>query len=40
MTQWFTESFKAEYEKQAAELGRVNIAVFGKPESTGLVAVR
>ncbi len=30
MTQWFTESFKAEYEKQAAELGRVNIAVFGK----------
>ena len=30
MTQWFTESFRAEFEKQAAELGRVNIAVFGK----------
>ncbi|MGC3995757.1 MAG: 50S ribosome-binding GTPase [Propionicimonas sp.] len=30
MTQWFTESFRAEYAKQEAELGRVNIAVFGK----------
>ncbi|MFZ0529746.1 MAG: GTPase, partial [Propionicimonas sp.] len=30
MTQWFTESFKAEFETQAAQLGRVNIAVFGK----------
>ena len=30
MTQWFTESFKAEFDKQAVELGRVNIAVFGK----------
>jgi Uncharacterized protein/domain associated with GTPases len=30
MTQWFTESFRTEFEKQAAELGRVNIAVFGK----------
>lgn len=30
MTQWFAESFRAEFEKQATELGRVNIAVFGK----------
>ena len=30
MTQWFTESFHAEFAKQAAELGRVNLAVFGK----------
>jgi len=30
VTQWFTESFKAEFDKQAVELGRVNIAVFGK----------
>lgn len=30
MTQWFTESFRAEFAKQEAELGRVNIAVFGK----------
>ncbi|MFT4109243.1 GTPase family protein [Propionicimonas sp.] len=30
MTQWFTESFRTEYAKQEAELGRVNIAVFGK----------
>ncbi len=30
MTQWFTESFRAEFAKQEAELGRVNIGVFGK----------
>ena len=30
MTQWFTESFRAEFAKQEAGLGRVNIAVFGK----------
>jgi uncharacterized protein (DUF697 family)/GTP-binding protein EngB required for normal cell division len=30
MTQWFTESFSAEFDKQAEQLGRVNIAVFGK----------
>jgi uncharacterized protein (DUF697 family)/GTP-binding protein EngB required for normal cell division len=30
VTQWFTESFRSEFAKQEAELGRVNIAVFGK----------
>lgn len=30
VTQWFTESFKAEFDKQLEQLGRVNIAVFGK----------
>ncbi len=30
MTQWFTESFNAEYAAQAEQLGRVNLAVFGK----------
>jgi uncharacterized protein (DUF697 family)/GTP-binding protein EngB required for normal cell division len=30
VTQWFAESFSAEFDKQAQELGRVNIAVFGK----------
>lgn len=30
VTQWFTESFSAEFEKQASQIGRVNIAVFGK----------
>lgn len=30
MTQWFTESFRSEFARQEAELGRVNIAVFGK----------
>ncbi|MEA5116994.1 MAG: GTPase [Propionicimonas sp.] len=30
MTQWFTESFHTEFEKQAAELGRINLAIFGK----------
>ena len=30
MTQWFTESFRAEFAKQAEQLGRVNIAIFGK----------
>jgi uncharacterized protein (DUF697 family)/GTP-binding protein EngB required for normal cell division len=30
MTQWFTESFRAEFDKQAAQLGRFNLALFGK----------
>jgi uncharacterized protein (DUF697 family)/GTP-binding protein EngB required for normal cell division len=30
MTQWFTESFRSEFEKQAAQLGRFNLALFGK----------
>jgi uncharacterized protein (DUF697 family)/GTPase SAR1 family protein len=30
VTQWFTESFAAEFEKQGDQIGRVNIAVFGK----------
>jgi len=30
VTQWFTESFRAEFAKQAEQLGRVNIAIFGK----------
>ena len=30
MTQWFTESFRAEFEKQAEQIGRINLAVFGK----------
>lgn len=30
MTQWFSESFNAEFAKQAEALGRVNLAVFGK----------
>jgi len=30
MTQWFTESFRAEFEKQADQIGRINLAVFGK----------
>lgn len=30
MTQWFAESFHAEYAKQAEQLGRINIGVFGK----------
>lgn len=30
MTQWFTESFRTEFAKQESQLGRVNIAVFGK----------
>ncbi len=30
MTHWFTESFNAEFAKQAEQLGRVNLAVFGK----------
>jgi uncharacterized protein (DUF697 family)/GTPase SAR1 family protein len=30
VTQWFTESFNAEYAAQAEQLGRVNLAVFGK----------
>ena len=30
VTQWFTESFRAEFAKQAEQLGRINIAVFGK----------
>ena len=27
---WFTDSFRNEFEKQAAELGRFNLAIFGK----------
>ncbi len=30
VTHWFTESFRAEFDKQAAELGRINLAIFGK----------
>ncbi len=30
MTQWFTESFRAEFDKQAMQLGRFNLALFGK----------
>lgn len=30
MTQWLTDAFRAEFEKQAEQLGRVNLAVFGK----------
>ncbi|WP_028708859.1 GTPase family protein [Propionicicella superfundia] len=30
MTQWFTESFRSEFEKQASQLGRFNLALFGK----------
>ena len=30
MTQWFTESFKAEFDKQVEQIGRINLAVFGK----------
>ena len=30
MTQWFTESFRAEFEAQARQLGRFNLAIFGK----------
>ena len=30
MTAWFTESFKTEFEKQVEQIGRVNLAVFGK----------
>ena len=30
VTQWFTESFRAEFEKQADQIGRINLAVFGK----------
>lgn len=30
MTEWFAESFRAEFDKQAAALGRINLAVFGK----------
>ena len=30
VTQWFAESFRAEFAKQETELGRINIAVFGK----------
>lgn len=29
-TDWFKDSFRAEYEKQAAALGRFNLAIFGK----------
>ncbi len=30
MTQWFTESFRTEFDKQAALIGRFNLAIFGK----------
>lgn len=30
MTQWFTQSFREEFEKQAALMGRFNLGVFGK----------
>ena len=30
MTQWFTEAFRSEFEKQAAQIGRFNLAIFGK----------
>lgn len=30
VTHWFTESFSSEYTAQAEQLGRVNLAVFGK----------
>jgi len=30
VTQWFTESFRAEFERQADQIGRINLAVFGK----------
>lgn len=30
MTQWFTESFRAEFDRQAALMGRFNLGVFGK----------
>ena len=30
VTQWFTDAFRAEFDKQAAQLGRFNLAIFGK----------
>ncbi len=30
MTHWFTETFRAEFDKQAEQLGRINLAIFGK----------
>ena len=30
MTQWFTDSFRSEFEKQASLMGRFNLGVFGK----------
>ncbi|MFT4294311.1 MAG: 50S ribosome-binding GTPase [Micropruina sp.] len=30
MTHWFTDAFRAEFDKQAAEIGRFNLAIFGK----------
>ncbi|MGY4718561.1 GTPase family protein [Naumannella huperziae] len=30
MSQWFTDAFRAEYDKQSDEIGRFNLAVFGK----------
>ena len=30
VTQWFTESFRSEFEKQASLMGRFNLGVFGK----------
>ena len=30
MTQWFTDSFRSEFDKQASSMGRFNLGVFGK----------
>ncbi len=30
VTQWFTESFRAEFDAQARQIGRFNLAIFGK----------
>jgi len=30
VTQWFTETFRNEFDKQAEQIGRINIAIFGK----------
>ncbi|HEY8662793.1 MAG TPA: GTPase, partial [Propionibacteriaceae bacterium] len=30
MPDWFTESFRAEFDRQAAAIGRFNLAIFGK----------
>lgn len=30
MSQWFTESFKAEFDRTSEQLGRFNLAIFGK----------
>lgn len=30
MTQWFTDTFRSEFDRQAAQMGRFNLGVFGK----------